>query len=252
MSRVSRRFRSIWAGVGAGTAARTGTALLGVLGDPHANDVLTASALAHLRRLGCTTIVCTGDVVDGLGDPARTIDLLQAHDVVVVRGNHDRWLAEGTPRAWDGHATGPGVLGAARLAWLRNLPAQRVLETPVGDLLLCHGLAGDDMNRLRVDDFGYALEANEELAHVLAGPRRPALVVKGHTHRPGVGRPGGLLVVDAGTLRADHQPSVCALDFDAGVYRRWAAVGQDWKPVQELALPDMRRARQEDGAQRTG
>ena len=88
-------------------------------------------------------------------------------------------------------------------------------------VLLCHGLGPDDMNRFRVDDYGYALEVNDELQRLLVSSARPDLVVKGHTHRAGVAVVDGLTIVDAGTLRRDHDPCVSLLDLEQKTLTRW-------------------------------
>ena len=54
---------------------------LGVIGDVHAEDIRLELALNHLQANGVDQIICTGDVVDGIGCPERSLQLLQAHGV---------------------------------------------------------------------------------------------------------------------------------------------------------------------------
>src|SRR5262249_46853384 len=87
----------------------------------------------------------------------------------------------------------------------------RDIDTPIGKLLLCHGVGGNDMQNLKPDDTGYALETNDELTALLRSARH-TIVVGGHTHERMVRRfqaPGGapLCFVNAGTL-APH-PTLC-------------------------------------------
>ena len=73
-------------------------ARVGVIGDVHAEDALLRNALDHFSTSSIESILCTGDVVDGLGSAQKCCDLLQEYGVLAVRGNHDRWFAEGTFR----------------------------------------------------------------------------------------------------------------------------------------------------------
>jgi predicted phosphodiesterase len=127
-----------------------------------------------------------------------------------VRGNHDRWLIEGVHVIPDAHR--PEDLAAETRAFLHGLPPSAELELAGGvRALLCHGLADNDMNTITADDYGYSLEANDELQALLrCGPR---LVLKGHRHRHAVWRVGGLTLVDAGALL--HPDAPCAVVVDA-------------------------------------
>lgn len=80
---------------------------------------------------------------------------------------------------------------------------------------LCHGLAESDMNRLRENDQGYALEANDELQELLA-TQEYRFVVNGHSHRRMVRDFGGVTVINVGTLFREHKPCFSVLDFDSG------------------------------------
>ena len=127
-----------------------------------------------------------------------------------VRGNHDRWLVGGVSVIPDAHR--PEDLSPETRALLAALPPSVDLELSGGvRARLCHGLAENDMNNLSADDYGYSLEANDELQALLS--RGPRLVVKGHRHRPAIWRLGDLTLVDAGTLVTPDAP--CAIVIDA-------------------------------------
>ncbi len=184
---------------------------VGVIGDVHAEDVLLEAALAHFREQAIGSILCTGDVVDGRGSARRAVELLRAHGVATVRGNHDRWLDEGRLRSLP-DATRGDELDSAGLAFLAGLPVEREFSTPSGSLLLCHGMGKNDMARLGADDFGYALESNDELQSLLRLARH-RWIVNGHTHRRMVRKFASLTVINAGTLKRDNQPCVAVIDF---------------------------------------
>jgi len=186
-------------------------ARVGVVGDVHACDVRLALVLDHFRDVEHVDAVwCVGDIVNGPGDPYRCARLLAAADAVTVRGNHDRWLVEGVSVIPDAHR--PEDLSPGARAFLEALPPSADLELAGGvRALLCHGLAENDMNNLTAGDYGYSLEANDELQALLR--RGPRLVLKGHRHRPAIWRLGDLTVVDAGTLLIPDAP--CAVVIDA-------------------------------------
>jgi len=164
-----------------------GSATFGVIGDIHAEDIRLHSALQFLIAQSVDRLVAVGDIVDGPGDELRCCKLLQTHNVDAVLGNHDRWRLEGRRMSHhSGTTTDPAVE-----QFLQTLPATRSYDTPSGKLLLCHGLADNDMNGLTADDFGYALETNDELQELLQ-TRTYRFVINGHTHRRMVRDFGGL------------------------------------------------------------
>ena len=188
-------------------------ARVGVVGDVHACDERLSLLLDHLRtRERVDAIWCVGDIVNGPGDPDRCAALLAAAGAVTVRGNHDRWLVEGVSVIPDAHRR--EELTAETNAFLDSLPPSADLELAGGvRALLCHGLGDNDMNNLTADDYGYALEANDELQALLR--RGPLLVVKGHRHRAAIWRVGDLTLVDAGTLLSPEATCAVVIDTSA-------------------------------------
>ena len=69
--------------------------------------------------------------------------------------------------------------------------------------------------RITADDYGYALETNDELQTLLgAGERR--IVIKGHRHRPAIWRLKELTLIDAGSLLAYNPTCGVIIDIAAG------------------------------------
>jgi predicted phosphodiesterase len=190
---------------------------VGLIGDIHAEDVLLERALEFLRERGVEVVASTGDVADGGGSVDRCCALIEAHRMVVVRGNHDRWFAKRTLRELP-LATAPGQVASRTDALLASLPETAELETVAGRALLCHGMGRNDMAKVTPDDFGYAIEANADLQRLMReGTYR--WVLNGHTHRRMVRQFGGLTVVNAGTLARDFDPCFLDLDFQAATAR---------------------------------
>lgn len=189
---------------------------LGLIGDVHAEDEHLHVALDALVTARVDRILCSGDIVDGVGDVDRTCTLLARHNVLTVRGNHDRWIREDEMRTLP-NAQRMTDLAPTSVEWLKSLPVTITLDVPFGKLLLCHGVGTNDMQRITPDDGRRAISSNEDLLKVLFDPTI-AFMVFGHTHEPmarsferGVGNPA-LVVVNAGSLARDEDPSFAILD----------------------------------------
>jgi len=183
----------------------------GVLGDVHTEDEALSVALEALGSLDLDAILCVGDLLDGHGDADRTCALLRDAGVLAVAGNHDRWFLSGSQLGWDTDTT---ELHDAHRAWLASLPATRRFETPLGGLLLCHGVGEDDMAVLRSDTDRYSLAWLEPL-HALCAAPEVSLMVGGHTHERMVRTFDGLTVINAGTLHRDFPQGFLTVDLDA-------------------------------------
>jgi predicted phosphodiesterase len=189
---------------------------LGILGDIHAEDARLATTLAHLSIAGVDRIVATGDVVDGHGDVNACCTLLMQHQVLAVRGNHERWLHAGTMRHLP-QATPAAELTSSSAEYLNRLPTTLLMVTLAGSMMLCHGTDGDDMAAVRTHDTGYALESNTALQRILTETAH-AVMLSGHTHRRMVRAlqtPRELLLINAGTLFREHNPCFGFVDFVA-------------------------------------
>jgi putative phosphoesterase len=186
---------------------------IGFIGDIHAEDELLERALDVLEARGGELVAATGDVADGAGSVDRCCQLLETRKVVVVRGNHDRWLLAGTARDLP-DATPPECVTAESRRLLAQLPEMVEFETVQGSALLCHGLGPNDMAKVSPDDYGYAIEANEDLQNLLrSGAYR--WILNGHSHRRMVRQFGKVTLVNAGTLIRHQEPGFVELDFES-------------------------------------
>lgn len=186
---------------------------LGLIGDIHAEDELLASALAALKsNHSVNKILCVGDIADGPGDIDRCVQLLQDFEVDTVRGNHDEWLLLGVARNVAG-ATQLGSIADSTQRYIAALPQGLDVKTPDGLLLLCHGMAGNNMARVKEDDFDFPYTvANHPELQVVLKSNRYGFVVFGHTHRPWLRNYAGVCFVNAGTLKSEHDPGFAVLD----------------------------------------
>jgi len=158
---------------------------IAVLSDIHGNLPALESVLADARRQGCDRLVNLGDILSGPLWPRQTLECLQALDLPTIAGNHERQLL-GDPAGLapsDAHAR--QALDPAQLDWLAALPPLLRL----GELLLCHGTPGSDLDYLLDDldaDGGLAAASTGAVAarlrHPLADGARA--IACGHSHTP--------------------------------------------------------------------
>jgi putative phosphoesterase len=187
---------------------------IGAIGDIHAEDVALDLVLSFLSEQPLDQIVCVGDIVTGPGDVDRCCELLRAHCVLTVAGNHDRWFVKGTIPALP-DSTDPASVSDQTKSFLNSLPQTAELHSPHGLVLICHGLGTNDMADLKPEDYGYAIEANMDLQDLIRSGRY-RFIVNGHTHRRMVRNFGDLTVINVGTLQRYAGPGFARIDFAAG------------------------------------
>ncbi len=181
-----------------------------LIGDVHAEDERLVAAIALARGEHVERLLCVGDVADGHGDLDRTIAVLEAERVLVIRGNHDRWFLGDhlrTLRPVQLRSDHERAAESVRL-WLPILE----LSTIHGPLLLCHAIGDDD---------GAVLKAHTTLTdvHAVAAWERVKragrfrFMAAGHTHEPMVRELDGITVLNPGTLKRDDLPSVAIVDL---------------------------------------
>ena len=192
---------------------------VGLIGDVHCEDEALAFVLGELGRLGTDVVLQVGDIADGQGDLDVTVALLRQHQVLAVRGNHDRWLLGNQLRDLP-HATVLASLTSRTVDYLTGLPATRELRSPRGNVLLCHGLGLNDMVGVKPDHQGYDISSNTELQSLIA-ERRYRFVLNGHTHRSMLRTFGALSIINAGTLLRDFERCFSLVDFERGELLRF-------------------------------
>jgi predicted phosphodiesterase len=186
----------------------------GLIGDIHCELGSLQRVIEHFRTWEVDTVLAVGDIADGPGDLTATCALLQQSGALAVAGNHDRWLLAGEMRELPDATPIEAVTPEAR-AYLAALPKTRLLDSPRGSVMLCHGLGEDDMASVRPDDEGIALHNNHALCRLVkSGVAR--FVVNGHSHRPMLRTIEGLTILNAGTLHPKHRPVCSIADFDRG------------------------------------
>lgn len=187
---------------------------VGLVGDVHAEPERLAAALEWLHGQRVDAILCTGDLADGPGSVDLCCKLLQQAGVKTVRGNHDRWLLDDRVRHI-ANAHRLSELGDEARQFLEELPKTRTFETVRGRLMLCHGMAENDLRKVWPGTKRMPVERSVELDQILAeGELR--FVVNGHMHYRVLIDFPELVLLNAGTLTARHRPGVSLLDFESG------------------------------------
>lgn len=176
-----------------------------ILADVHGNLPALQAVCDHVDRWRPDAVLVAGDVVNRGPRSAECHDLIVARRErdgwIVIRGNHEEYVLK---RAADDAARPPApydVYAAvdwcrrslgARVAALRDLPAQARLATPAGEVCMTHGTL------LGSRDGIYPHTTEEELLTKVR--LRSAVFAVGHTHRPLTRTCRGCLVVNAGSI----------------------------------------------------
>ena len=206
----------------------------GVIGDVHAEDETLDRVLDALSSMQIESVLCVGDIVDGLGNANATIRSLRDRGVICVAGNHERWFLHSERRSLKNATLD---LADDALAFISGLPVQRRFSTPAGSLLLSHGVGSDDEAWLSPETRGYALREIHTL-HELMLDDSVQFMVGGHTHERMVRQFGGLTVVNAGTIHREFEQSFTVIDFaQMRVEFRSAAEDSTGALIEDLPLP---------------
>lgn len=208
---------------------------IAVISDIHGNLDALRAVLDEVHDHGCDAIANLGDLVSGPLWPAETAELLMHTSAHTIRGNHERQLLDpdlAAMGASDAYAR--RSLDAAQLDWIAALPATLRLD---GDVLLCHGTPGSDLDYLleRVDDDGVRAARDDEVAAKLASTDA-RLVLCGHSHVPRAVRlRDGRWCVNPGSVglqafRADHpRPHTVQGGHPAARYAILTRDRADWR-----------------------
>jgi predicted phosphodiesterase len=195
---------------------------IGLLSDVHADASSLGDALRWCRELGCSELLCAGDLVDFGAEPDEMVARLVEARVGCVRGNHDRWALERARQPLlfgsldGGLEPEPTPLSERVLGFLEGLPAMLHTSHDGLHVLVCHARPRSDMDGI------YAHEpSSATLLDWLLDAEAQVLFV-GHTHEPLVRPlPDGRLVVNPGTaLReaGDGIPPRFVLDRETGQF----------------------------------
>jgi predicted phosphodiesterase len=171
---------------------------IAILSDIHGNLPAFEAALEHLQSQQVDELIIAGDIVVGAPDTADCWRLAQSLGCTILRGNHERYVADyNTPAAdpnWNTPQYAPVQWGAAQLTEaereaLRRLP----LSVRLDDLLLVHASLRSDRDTVTA----YTPEAD-------LAPMFPEVteryIVRAHNHLCTVRPWGERFIITAGSV----------------------------------------------------
>ncbi|MDP1730071.1 MAG: metallophosphoesterase family protein [Devosia sp.] len=236
---------------------------IAVISDVHGNLIALEAVLADIRTQGADAILALGDYLSGPFDPTGTAGLFLELAIPSVRGNHDRWVAEGREQDWPVDALVRRMIEPKHRDWLAALPLNHVFEDEV---FMCHGTpTADDVLWLDgVKPRGGVFQVTRAVIEREAEGFDYSVLLCGHSHlartlrlsdgrlvvNPGsVGLPlalgspdaryaliekhAGNWAVSFRALPYDHQAA--AAQANALGYERWAtAVSTGWSTARDL------------------
>lgn len=204
---------------------------LALFSDIHGDFSGLQAALAFIdRQTGINAVYALGDHVGG-PDDGRTLDLLAARDVRMLRGNWDEFVLdiEGTIQfagkpdlARRIVAESRACLSSDHLALLAGLPLEAVVEPEPGRrALLCHAAPGNPHSLTCRPD------APTETLRAVYGGADADVVMYGHYHGHHVIALDGKLLVNVASIgmRDDGLTALTLLEYDG----HWA--------VRQLEVP---------------
>lgn len=217
---------------------------IGLIGDTHGYIPALEAAIHGCQEVGVDLIIHCGDFLSvpfSPDPPDENIALLQAENVVAIYGNGEIYFRDWDTPCWPktlaqrmrrpdspAHflpfiAQGQAALSAQSLAWLRELPGERVLNCArPGDVYVCHAMPGDSFSTIWDNDPKYmpVFEPGEVDSRLSRREVANAdLILCGHVPYPLVQRtnlPNGrtaLVVRGVGWMRGEPDGSNWMVDY---------------------------------------
>ncbi|WP_422926363.1 metallophosphoesterase family protein [Singulisphaera sp. PoT] len=184
---------------------------LGVISDIHGDFSSLEKAWSHLHRLKVDRVVCAGDLVDYGPEPDRVVEFLTHHNIVAVRGNHDRWALRRGPNGID--EFGGATPNQASLDALGRLPPYALISEMRHVSVIVHGSPHSDMEF--VQPYSHSAAQLEDYLQQLSAD----ILIYGHTHEPAWYRCEKGLVMNPGSIASlptvESSRSFAIIDMDA-------------------------------------
>lgn len=206
-----------------------------VIADVHGNRLALAAVLQAVAAAAPDLLIELGDTVSGPLWPAETFEMLAATDAMVVRGNHDRWVAFDAPEALGAtdRFTQPRLSEGQRAA----LGARPMTWRGEG-ILAMHALPENDVTYVMHESTRHGIRERVpgEVEALLPKAQGEGLVLTAHTHRAhAMLLRDGRLVVNPGSVGVPAYTDTTPFShvMQAGTpHARWALLerrGEAWR-----------------------
>lgn len=194
---------------------------IAVLSDIHGNSAALQAVLEEAAHQDAAEYFILGDFIGYYHRPLEVFQLLEhlSCRISAIQGNHERMLAKVLQGefSWEdiGRKYGHGLemaakqLGQEKLAWLLNLPKQRIVERAGKRFLLCHGSPLDPDHYIYPD----AKDMEFDFSGIEAD-----YVLMGHTHYPMIRAGKNFTVINPGSVGQAR---------DRGGFAAWCIVDTD-------------------------
>lgn len=177
---------------------------IALISDIHANLPALEAVLREIPHHAPDQIISLGDQVNLGPCPRQTLELLRAHHVVCLHGNHERYILSvlaGDP-AYAG-ANFASVRFNAEILSAHEITFPKTMQ--IENVTLCHALPQDD--RFPVFDAGRAMKLLRDMTF-----ERPTSIICGHGHNPICMHMPNLSIQCIGSTGCmDHGTPGCAL-----------------------------------------
>ena len=179
---------------------------LAIFSDVHGNLPALRAVLDDIRRQGCRSVFCLGDLVDYGPFPNEVVETIRERDIPTIIGNHDEGIAFELAGSGGGYRDlaekafkeaafvwTAGEVKPEHRTWLRQLPRSLRLEAGGHRFLLVHA------SPERLNEYLFEDTPEARFREIAAGAEAD-VVVFGHTHRPYVKVVDGVTFINVGSV----------------------------------------------------
>lgn len=183
----------------------------GIITDIHNNLTALSAVVKRLQEIKCDKIICCGDII-GIGPyPEETVQyMMQIHNLIAVRGNHEKYLLEGMPDDYPNkenmgfeemkhHKWEHSMLSFESIAFLEKLPSRADIAYEGFRISVMHYWMDSERNYINYKMNPTAKDLNNMFSDV-----RSDIILYGHNHCRNICK-GDKLYINVGSLGCPAQ-----------------------------------------------
>lgn len=190
---------------------------IAVISDIHSNPDALKQALKEIHEMGCSEIICCGDIVGYGYDPNQCIDICREEKIVCVKGNHDAALCGELSTRWFSATAARQIQEQLKVVpeenkkWLSELPYTATRKIGGWVASFAHG------SYTFPDQWDYINDAYTAQAQLNSMERNGIdMLFVGHTHEPAMWKQTSLFSDNLASLKrvgASTQMG-CSLEYE--------------------------------------